>query len=180
MSRPTHFACLHDEYKRFVSYHRGPCHPCIQHSKMFHASWPQPCTTESICWIFVSLHPVYLMFSESVQCSAGFLGGFAKNNCGDAYTHSGDRSDAFDNIFAPPISDLSQHTNLVTKTCTTAYNAEDHPKDQLWCMVLGRYLEKHLIKASRIYKRRWPVSYAVSPRFLLEVEMLCLYSICFL
>ncbi|KAL0024210.1 hypothetical protein WJX77_008312 [Trebouxia sp. C0004] len=69
-------------------------------------------------------------------------------------------SDAFDNIFAPTISDLSQHTNLVTKTCTTAYNAEDHPKDQLWCMVLGRYLQKHLIKASHIYKRRWPVSYA--------------------
>ena len=82
-------------------------------------------------------------------------------------------SDAFDNIFAPTISDLSQHTNLVTKTCITAYNAEDHPKDQLWCMVLGRYLNKHLIKASHIYKRRWPVSYAVSLRFLLEVEMLC-------
>ena len=79
-------------------------------------------------------------------------------------------SDAFDNIFAPTISDLSQHTNLVTKTCTTAYNAEDHPKDQLWCMVLGRYLEKDLIKASHIYKRRWPVSYAVSPDFCLKLR----------
>ena len=50
-------------------------------------------------------------------------------------------SDAFDNIFAPTISDLSQHTNLVTKSCTMAYSAENHSKDQLWCMVLGRYLE---------------------------------------
>ncbi|DBA85351.1 TPA: hypothetical protein ACH3X2_006032 [Trebouxia sp. C0005] len=70
-------------------------------------------------------------------------------------------SETFDNIFAPNISELSQRTNLVTKTCTTAYNAENRPKDQLWCMVLGRYLEEDLVKASHIYKRRWPVTYAV-------------------
>ena len=80
-------------------------------------------------------------------------------------------SDVFDNIFAPTISDLSQHTNLVTETCTTAYKAEDRPEDQLWCMVLGQYLEENQIKASHIYKRTWPVSYAVSPRFLLVDEM---------
>lgn len=83
-------------------------------------------------------------------------------------------SETFDNIFAPNVSELSQRTNLVTKICTTAYNAENRPKDQLWCMVLGRYLEENLIKASHIYKRRWPVTYAVSPKFLLEGEMLCL------
>ncbi|KAL0026982.1 hypothetical protein WJX79_005762 [Trebouxia sp. C0005] len=71
-------------------------------------------------------------------------------------------SETFDNIFAPNISELSQRTNLVTKTCTTAYNAENRPKDQLWCMVLGRYLEEDLVKASHIYKRRWPVTYAAN------------------
>ena len=83
-------------------------------------------------------------------------------------------SETFDNIFAPDVSELSQRTNLVTKVCITAYNAENRPKDQLWCMVLGRYLEENLIKASHIYKCRWPVTYAVSPKFLLAVEMLCL------
>ena len=76
-------------------------------------------------------------------------------------------SETFDNIFAPNISEISQRTNLVTKMCTTAYNPEDRPKDQLWCMVLGRYLEENLIKAAHIYKRRWPVAYAVSPKYLL-------------
>ena len=83
-------------------------------------------------------------------------------------------SETFDNMFAPNISESSQRTNLVTKICTTAYNAENRPNNQLWCMVLGRYLEENLIQASRIYKRRWPVTYAVSPFFLLFLaEMLC-------
>ena len=77
-------------------------------------------------------------------------------------------SETFDNIFAPSISDLSQRSNAVTNICTTVYNAENRPKDQLWCMVLGRYLQKDLIKASHIYKRSWPVTYAVSPKYSLR------------
>lgn len=86
-------------------------------------------------------------------------------------------SDTFDNIFAPSISELSQHNSLMTNICRQAYSAEDRPRqDQLWCMVLGRYLDRNMITASYIYKRRWPVTYAVSPRILHEAEMLCLPS----
>ena len=147
---------------------------------MFHAIWLQPCTTDTnhIRWIYVTYRPAYLIISESV-CNAvlSSLVDSVKTIVEMLTRIQDTASDAFDNIFAPTISDLSQDTNLVTKTCTTAYNAEDRPKDQLWCMVLGQYLGKHLIKASHIYKRRWPVSYAVSPSLLLEVEMLCLHSI---
>lgn len=105
------------------------------------------------------------MSSDIVQCSAEFIGGFVKTIAAMLSRIQATTSETFDNIFEPNISELSQHTNLVTKICTTACNSEDRPKDQLWCMVLGQYLEANLIKASRIYKRKWPATYAVSPKF---------------
>ena len=47
----------------------------------------------------------------------------------------------FHHMFAPSISDLSQRSKLVKRICTTTYNANDRPAGQLWCMVLGRYLQ---------------------------------------
>ena len=77
--------------------------------------------------------------------------------------HHTEVSEAFDNMFAPTISELSQRSHQVTKVCTEAYNPVDRPSpDQLWCMVLGRYLDKSLIKSCHIYKRKWPAVYAVS------------------
>lgn len=66
----------------------------------------------------------------------------------------------FHHMFAPSISDLSQCSKLAKRICTTTYNADDRPAGQLWCMVLGRYLQDDMIKASHIYKRDWPAQTA--------------------
>ena len=68
----------------------------------------------------------------------------------------------FHHMFAPSISDLTQRSKLVKKLCTETYNAYDRPNGQLWCMVLGRYLQDDMIKACHIYKRSWPAQTAVS------------------
>ncbi|KAA6425416.1 MAG: hypothetical protein FRX49_04909 [Trebouxia sp. A1-2] len=66
----------------------------------------------------------------------------------------------FHHMFAPSISDLSQRSKWAKMICTTTYNADDRPAGQLWCMVLGRYLQDDMIKASHIYKRDWPAQTA--------------------
>lgn len=72
-------------------------------------------------------------------------------------------SEAFDNMFAPTIRELSQRSHQATKFCIEAYNPADRPStNQLWCMVLGQYLDRNLIKSCHIYKRQWPAVYAVS------------------
>lgn len=45
-------------------------------------------------------------------------------------------------------------------------------------MVLGRYLEDNLIKASHIYKHRWPVTYAVCPKYSLRCYALFWWGSC--
>ncbi|DBA95588.1 TPA: hypothetical protein ACH3X3_013437 [Trebouxia sp. C0006] len=66
----------------------------------------------------------------------------------------------FHHMFAPSISDLSQRSKLAKRICTTTYNVDDRPAGQLWCMVLGRYLQDDMVKASHIYKRDWPAQIA--------------------
>ena len=80
----------------------------------------------------------------------------------------------FHHMFAPSISDLSQRSKLAKRICTTTYNADDRPAGQLWCMVLGRYLQDDMIKASHIYKRNWPAQTAVSSQFPLSIAFLLL------
>jgi len=83
----------------------------------------------------------------------------------------------FHHMFAPSISDLSQRSKLVKRICTTTYNANDRPAGQLWCMVLGRYLQDDMIKAIYIYKRDWPAQTAVSSQFALSIAFHC-YNCC--
>ena len=78
----------------------------------------------------------------------------------------------FHHMFAPSISDLSQRSKLAKRICTTTYNADDRPAGQLWCMVLGRYLQDDMIKASHIYKQDWPAQTAVSSQFALSIALL--------
>ncbi len=80
----------------------------------------------------------------------------------------------FHHMFAPSISDLSQGSKLAKRICTTTYNADDRTAGQLWCMVLGRYLQDDMIKASHIYKRDWPVQTAVRSQFALFTALLLL------
>ena len=80
----------------------------------------------------------------------------------------------FHHMFAPSISDLSQRSKLAKRICTTTYNADDRPAGQLWCMVLGRYLQDDMIKASHIYKQDWPAQTAVSSQLALSIAVLLL------
>ena len=80
----------------------------------------------------------------------------------------------FHHMFAPSISDLSQRSQLAKRVCTTTYNADDRPAGQLWCMVLGRYLQVDMIKARHNYKQDWPAQTAVSSQFALSIAFLLL------
>lgn len=80
----------------------------------------------------------------------------------------------FHHMFAPSISDLSQRSKLAKRICTTTYNVDDRPAGQLWCMVLGRYLQDDMVKASHIYKRDWPAQTAVSSQLALSIAVLLL------
>ena len=85
----------------------------------------------------------------------------------------------FHHMFAPSISDLSQPSKLAKRICTTTYNANDRPAGQLWCTVLGRYLQDDMIKASHIYKRDWPAQTAVTLSFaclLLQLLSVCCHD----
>ena len=83
----------------------------------------------------------------------------------------------FHHMFASSISDLSQRSKLAKRICTTTYNADDRPAGQLWCMVLGRYLQDDMIKASHIYKQDWPAQTAVSSQLhLVATIAVCMLS----
>ena len=87
----------------------------------------------------------------------------------------------FYHMFAPTISDMTQCSQEIQRNCVIAYNAEERAPKTLWCMVLGRYLDTQLIKASHIYKRSWPASTAVSLQgelFVKHIVLSTLLSAC--